>query len=62
MERCKMIWPSARTTSPVHLAVSGLGPERHLETPFTCSAIAGRLKGRFLLDMFSFSHPPSVLW
>lgn len=39
----QMTWPSARTTSRVHLALSGPGPERRPEALSPCSAMAGRL-------------------
>lgn len=53
----QMTWPSARTTSRVHLALSGPGPERHPEAPFPCSAMAGRLNSCWRYSLFpTFSH------
>lgn len=57
-----MTQPSAGAAAHVHLAVAGPGPERHLEAPSTCSAMAGTLKGFFLLKIFSSPNLSVLCW
>lgn len=55
----QMTWPSARTTSCVHLALSGPRPERHLDAPSLVLLWQGGWRLLPVGDVYS--PPPSLM-